>query len=54
MYKCAGACYSLIGTSLRLLAVELYSTIDASCPSHSLFGTILVTPKSGANAFLLT
>ena len=38
-----GALVVNIGTRLRLLAVELLSTIEPLCPSQYLFGTILVT-----------
>ena len=37
----------LIGTYLRLLAVELLSTAEPLCPSRCLFGTILVTLFDG-------
>ena len=56
--------WSLVGTRLRLLAVELLSTREPLCPSQCIFwndlcypvfdGVGLVGIKSRANAFLLT
>ena len=34
----------LIGTRLRFLAVLLLTTVESSCPSQCLFGTIFMTP----------
>ena len=38
-----GALVAHIGTRLRLLSVELLSTVETLCPSQCLFGMILVT-----------